>query len=242
MVFSIIIPTYNPGDRLKNTLDSILVQSFSDYEIVIKDSIRSVNTFSIIKEYLENSEKIKYYCFKDESIYDGMNQGTYKAQGDYCIFLGAGDKFADEYVLEDLFNTIINKKCDIVYGYVIQIKDYAESTYKKKLNWLYPILFRPVCHQSVCAKKELLLNFPFNIEYKCAADQDWLMRMQKLKKKIIYINRPISFFPIDGFSAENVDLFTFEREIIHEKYYPFWQKIKYSLKSVKNMFFHNCSQ
>lgn len=227
MIFAIIIPTYNAGERIKETLDSIINQNFQDYEIIIQDGKSSDNTEEIVQNYIKEHTFIKYFSEKDNGVYDAMNKAVSKAKGEFCIFLGAGDRLHDENVLSHLGQIIKNNDCaDVYYGYVMATNDKEVMPLIRKIDWKYKVKLTPVCHQAVCAKRELLICDPFNIKYKIAADQDWLMKMQKKGKKFVYVDMPIAFYPLDGLSSTNNGMFEMEQKLIHRTYYPFWQLVR----------------
>lgn len=227
MKFSIIIPTYNVGKKLIKTVDSIIAQNYKDYEIIVQDGCSTDNTQCIIQDYEIRFSFFRYYIEKDTGVYDAMNRATQKAKGLFCVYLGAGDCLHDEKVLEDLNKAISEQdKVDIFYGYVIETDKGKCSTLKRKINWKYKVRFAPVCHQAICAKRELLNEYPFDTQYKIAADQDWLLKMLKMNKTYLFINRAIAYYPLDGVSSNSNDLFIKEQKQIHKTYYPMWQFIR----------------
>ena len=89
--FSIITVCLNAGNDLLETVESTLKQSYSEFEIIVKDGFSKDE--SICK--LPQDKRIHLVQKKDTGIYDAMNQGIEVAQGDYMIFMNAGDKFYD---------------------------------------------------------------------------------------------------------------------------------------------------
>ena len=76
MKISIITATYNSGATLRDTLESILRQDYSDYELVIKDGGSTDNTLDICREYEPRFEgRMKLLSSPDKGLYDAMNQG-----------------------------------------------------------------------------------------------------------------------------------------------------------------------
>lgn len=75
-LLSIVVVALNPGERLRRTLQSILEQTFTDYEIIIKDGGSKDASLDFIKEegILEKYPQIRLINCPDKSIYDGMNQ------------------------------------------------------------------------------------------------------------------------------------------------------------------------
>ena len=81
MRFSIITVSLNAETLIERTLSSILKQSFSDYEIIIKDGMSIDQTI----QYIPDDTRIKVYVKPDNGIYDAMNQAIDKSSGDYLI-------------------------------------------------------------------------------------------------------------------------------------------------------------
>ena len=100
--FSIVVVALNPGERLKKTLDSIGNQTFTDYEVILKDGGSTDDSLEKLKQdgYFENKNQIVIQQKKDESIYDGMNQAVSLVTGRYVLFLNCGDYFYSDRVLE----------------------------------------------------------------------------------------------------------------------------------------------
>ena len=109
---SIIVVSLNPGERLKETLNSILEQTYTDYEIIIKDGGSKDGSLDFLKEegILEKYPQIRLIVQPDKSIYDGMNQAVSYVKGKYVQFLNCGDLFYDKTVLEKTAEYILNRQ------------------------------------------------------------------------------------------------------------------------------------
>ena len=105
-LFSIIIPTFNAGKTLSFCLDSVLIQSFQDFEILIIDAVSSDNTMSIVEEYAAANTAITWISEKDKGIYDAMNKSISLAKGEWLYFLGSDDKLYDAEVLKKIMNSL----------------------------------------------------------------------------------------------------------------------------------------
>ena len=228
MKLSIVIPSYEPGDRILSTIDSVLDQKFTEYEIIIQDGSLTDSVNTLIQDKYPENGRILFFHETDNGVYDAMNRAVKKATGEYCIFMGAGDKLHDEKVLSDLEYAASAVGTDIIYGSWIEVNNGKEETVVRKLDWKYAVKFTPVSHQAVLAKTELLKAFPFDTSYEIAADQDWLLRMKKMKRTFFFLDRPISYYLLDGLSSNNNDKFVKEQKEIHGKYYPFWQTVRYT--------------
>ena len=102
--FSIVVVSLNPGERLQKTLDSILKQTYTDYEVILKDGGSNDGSLSGLQEkgFFDNKNQIKIIEQKDKSIYDGMNQAVTCVKGRYVQFLNCGDYFYSDRVLEEV--------------------------------------------------------------------------------------------------------------------------------------------
>lgn len=106
--FSVVVVSLNSGERLKKTLQSILNQTFSDYEVIIKDGGSKDGSLDFLssEHVLEKYPQIRLIQEKDRSIYDGMNQAVAYVSGRYVQFLNCGDLFYDGNVLRNVADYI----------------------------------------------------------------------------------------------------------------------------------------
>ncbi len=111
--FSIVTISYNQQEYLKDCIDSILNQSFEDYEYIIQDPGSIDNSRDIIKSY--KSHKLSYYFEKDDSPAQGLNKGFSKATGKYYLFLNSDDVLLED-TLSILHQTILNYPSYDVYS------------------------------------------------------------------------------------------------------------------------------
>lgn len=230
-MFSIIIPTYNSSSRVIDTIESVLFQNYTSFEIIVQDGYSIDDTVSLVKQYLN---RVILNIERDSGVYDAMNRAVRIAKGKYTIFLGAGDCLYDENVLSTIAHRLQHKCPDVICGYVITDSNGEKGIIRVKPNFLYTIRFIPICHQAVFAKTDLLKKRPFDLNYKIGADQDWLMYMKKHKKSFEYIDYPISIYLKDGLSSSEKgnELFSLESQRIHQNYYPYWNKfIKWHRKN-----------
>lgn len=109
-MFSILTVSLNPGDRLVETVKSVARQNYTDYEVIVKDGGSRDGSLEALRAYLREQElfssqegfvrRVKILEQPDTGIYDGMNQATQAAEGEYLYFLNCGDAFFSENVLE----------------------------------------------------------------------------------------------------------------------------------------------
>lgn len=210
--FSIIIPTYNSSKTLERCLKSILNQTFNDFEILVIDGLSLDNTIKIANSFVD--ERIKVFSEKDNGIYDAMNKGIEKANGEWLYFLGSDDTLYDADTLGDINLYLSSDLIDIIYGNVI-----FKSSNKKYLGEfnLEKLLLerRNICHQAVFYNKSVFKKIGnYNLKYEVLADYDLNIRAFLYENLIIkHTDRIIATYNDQGISSKNVDVI-FRKDLI----------------------------
>ncbi len=111
MKFSIITASFNPGDKLLFTVNSILEQEFQDFEIIVKDGGSKDGALELLKKNAAAGRaiaegKLRLIIERDRNVYDGMNQALEACRGEYVLFLNCGDRFHDRSVLRAVAGAI----------------------------------------------------------------------------------------------------------------------------------------
>jgi glycosyltransferase involved in cell wall biosynthesis len=97
-MFSVVIPLYNKASVLRSTLDSVLAQSFNDFEIIIVNDGSTDNSLQIAESYTD--DRIKLFSKKNGGAAEARNYGITKATHDYIAFLDADDYWDNDYLLK----------------------------------------------------------------------------------------------------------------------------------------------
>lgn len=100
MRFTVITPTYNQGEFIEKTINSVLNQTFKDFEYIIIDSLSDDGTEEIIRKYESSDSRIKYIREKDNGQAEAINKGLEMAAGDIVCWLNSDDFFYNDKVLE----------------------------------------------------------------------------------------------------------------------------------------------
>ena len=114
MQFSIIIPIYNVEKYLKESIDSVLAQDFTDYEIILVNDGSTDNSPAICDEYAEKYTQIKVIHKANGGLSDARNFGIKKAQGDYLIFLDSDDFWNGVVILSEINQIIKESNPDLI--------------------------------------------------------------------------------------------------------------------------------
>lgn len=115
---TIIIPVYNAEKYLGYCLDSILQQSFTNYEVILVDDGSLDNSYSICKKYSEKDDRI--HCYKKENggPYQARIYGAKMAKGTYITFCDADDYYASKEAFAILYQELYEEKYDVLqFGY-----------------------------------------------------------------------------------------------------------------------------
>lgn len=224
MKFSIIVVCLNAGEKLSETVASILKQSYKDYEIVIKDGGSKDGSVDAVREMLSQQdwERVNIYVERDCSIYDAMNQAVKRVKGEYCLFLNCGDFFYDEKVLERTAEQIekTGGESKLFYGDTFYQKTGAVDWSPKEITGF--VCYRNIpCHQSCFYHRSLLVNKEYECEYRIRADYDhFLWCYYQANAKPNYLGYVVSSYEGGGYSEtkENEKRDKKEHDEITKKY------------------------
>jgi glycosyltransferase involved in cell wall biosynthesis len=226
---SVITVVFNAVKTLESTIDSVLAQTNKNYELIIIDGGSMDGTLEILKN--KKAENLFWTSDPDKGIYDAMNKGIKKATGEWIIFLGADDKFYDQYVLENIFSESNHDGVDFIYG---NVKSEAyKGLYDGEFNY-EKLLKKNISHQSIFYRKSIFDTIgSYNLKYKTHADWDFNLRCFENKElQIKYVDTVIAEFGKGGLSS-NYDI-PFLRESLLPRKLNFLKANKQSIKTLKN--------
>ena len=127
MKLSIITINFNDKIGLQKTIESVVSQTFHDFEYIVIDGGSTDGSVDVIRNHESN---IAYWVSeKDTGIYNAMNKGLYRANGEYCLFLNSGDFLFNEHILMELFK----------YDFKEDIVSAGCTNFNEKEEWIkYP--------------------------------------------------------------------------------------------------------
>ena len=203
--FTIITVCYNCETDIHDTIQSVLNQTCTDYEYLIKDGASKDGTVGIAESFIplfaERGMPYQIISREDMGIYDAMNCATRAARGEWVIYMNAGDQFADETVLETVKNSGCMEKADIVYGDCIRKQEGLYSLKKAdKLGKIRTAM--PFRHQSAFIRRECFSETLYDERYRICGDFKFFLQMYRQEKCFSYIPIPISICDMTGVSAD----------------------------------------
>lgn len=169
MKLSIITINYNNLEGLKKTYESIVSQTWTDYEWIIIDGGSTDGSREFIEEH---QEKFAYWCSEsDKGIFNALNKGVTKANGQYVNFLNTGDVYTSKNVLHDIFEGK-DYACDVIYG---DWQDVVDGQPRQRWSSGSPLTLKQeltqcTCHQALFISPNLLRELPYDESYKMMAD------------------------------------------------------------------------
>lgn len=200
---SVITVVYNAENNIEKTVCSVLGQSTDDIEYIIKDGNSQDNTNSVIKRVIgkEISHKeISHSVSNDKGLYDAMNIAVASCTGEWVIFMNAGDTFVGETVVEEIFKDKSYENYDVLFGNAVVDEGGEQNIWEGSIEH---ITKNHPCHQACFYKRKILLNYPFNLKYKIAADYNQLLDIYISGGRFYRLNKNICIYPMDGISSTN---------------------------------------
>ncbi len=194
--FSVVTVSFNCAGLITKTIESVLRQDYASLEYIVIDGGSTDGTAEIIREY---QDRLAYWCSEpDGGIYQGMNKGIQQAQGDWIIFMNAGDTFADDHVLTQIASYADKERCDILYGDIFTTKDEelrlktASAPCNKQRMYF--------CHQAAFAKTSILRKMPFDTRFRMSADFHFFKRCYLMGYRFRHVPVTVAVYDSHGVS------------------------------------------
>lgn len=193
---SIIVPVYNAEKYIHKCIDSILSQTFADFELLLIDDGSRDNSGKICDEYANKDFRIKVFHKENGGVSSARQYGTEKANGEYIIHADSDD-WVESNMLEDLYNCATKENADmIICDYYIDYKDNtfiikqkpSELNHKNVLKELFINLHGSCCNKLIRSTfyKNFDIRFPENM---------WLCEDLYVIASILKHNPKISYVP-----------------------------------------------
>lgn len=218
MKLSIITVNLNNRDGLQKTIDSVVSQTFKDFEWIVIDGGSTDGSKELIEQYADH---FAYWVSEpDKGIYNAMNKGVRAAQGEYLQFLNSGDYLRETNTLDKVFSNFPSG--DIIYGNLTLQEEGEEKEnrqYPEKLSF-YELYLRSLPHPSTFIKTSLLKNDPYDERLRIAADWKFFLKMALESRDFRHIPMFVSCFDQSGISSTNMNLLRSERDLITAEIVP----------------------
>lgn len=209
--FSVITLSYNSLDSIGKTLDSLINQSYKNFEVIFQDAGSNDGTIEKIKQYLDKFKTASLVSETDTGIYDGLNKALERVTANYVCVLHADDVFASADTLEIAALKLKESRFDLAYGdaffyakgnsgHIVRRWISGDFTKNKLfLGWMPP-------HTTLFIKKEIFKTFGhYRTDLKVSADYDFILKILNSNElKIIYLMKPIVKMSVGGASTSGL--------------------------------------
>lgn len=223
MKLSIITINYNDAKGFEKTVQSVVSQSFKDFQYIVIDGGSKDDSKNIIEKY---TSKISYWISEpDKGIYNAMNKGIKQAIGDYILFVNSGDELYDSDVLNKISPYL--GKADLISGNTNLIRKGVPEVTSSRKNLTFKDLFRySIDHPSTFIRRSLFDSVGFfDEDLKIISDWKWfIIALAKQNASYLPIDVIVSTFVFDGISSlpENKAKLLAEREQVLQEEFSFF--------------------
>lgn len=212
MKLSIITVNLNNRNGLQKTIDSVVAQTFRDFEWIVIDGGSTDGSKELIEQY---ADRFAYWVSEpDKGIYNAMNKGIKVAKGEYLQFLNSGDWLCDKTALERCFSHEFN--ADIVYGNLFFSDngiDYSECYKPERLSFRF-LLKDTINHNASFIKRKNLAKELYDEDLLIVSDWKFFLIQALRNGTYEYINEFMVCYDNNGISSVNVETLEKERDLV----------------------------
>lgn len=255
---SLIIPVYNTSKYIRKCIQSLLDQTFKDFEIICVDDGSTDNSVEIIKELRQKDKRVILLEEQHKGVGNARNQGAKLANGKYIQFLDSDD-FFEPTMLEEMYNIAERQEADIVVCSAQKV-DENNKIIGKSIFW--PINSNlAICDKPICSKEHpeiinmfapepwaSLYNREFfnknNLKFPDLSSSNGAclgLISRVLADKVFIINKPFinyRYFRMNSISSKK-DIFNMIRERLHFKELLIENNLYKNLEKIYHIHFTN---
>lgn len=222
MKISIIMTSYNYADFIKQGIDSVLSQTYKNWELIIVDDGSKDNSLEIIKNYTKNHGNIYLYTHpnnENKGLSKSIQLGLQKTTGKYVAFLESDDYWENSYLEEKI--KVLEKHLEVkfifntvkFFGDDEVVEKYRNNTLVNELertksdtyHWIFCSFFNMsvvATLSSVLVDKKVLKECDFDAPYDVFTDW-WLYHQIAMKHKMYCINKELTYWHLHKKSYSN---------------------------------------
>ena len=175
---SIIVPVYNLDSYLEECIQSIIIQSYHNIELILVDDGSKDNSADICDDYMQKDSRVVVFHKENEGVSAARNLALDKMRGKYCIFID-GDDWITPGVVEKLYNQIKQTNADIVFANqfcmendkcIEKIYDYTDKMFFDRKQAIEDYLINSVSMAGRIYKSDLFKNIRFPVGVRMGED------------------------------------------------------------------------
>lgn len=209
---SIIVPVYNVEKYLPECIDSILAQTFTDFELLLIDDGSPDNSGKICDEYAARDSRIRVFHKVNGGVSSARNMGLDNAKGEWITFVDSDDRIVNN-CLETCFDTLNKSNVDLLQFKHSQTIEYAENNeiYNSPVeNKKYIKYYHPVCIGGAIFKALIIRDrdIRFRDNLKLGEDQLFIYDFIMNASTMMYLDKELYFYRPNESSATNTMSFS----------------------------------
>lgn len=201
---SIVISTYNRPDRLKRAIESVIGQTYKDWELIIIDDASTDATRKAVLPYCDTHPKQILYYRREKNFGTDTrpkNEGILHAKGEYVAFLDDDNEFLPDHLMALVKSAEKNPTADVIYGqrFIIFDDGSHEPILGTTSNYSPALLIEQnyIDTSDVLVKRESLMAVGgFDERYKKYVDWNLWVRMTKAGMKFVYVSKVLTRYHI----------------------------------------------
>ena len=204
---SIIIPTLNEEKNLPFLLESIVKQTYKNFEVIVVDSFSTDKTKLVVESFKEKLPNLKFFQKKLKNVSQARNFGASLSKNEFLIFFDADVK------IENFFLEEINKKINQYNLDALTVWNRTEKGWKNKLIFLLLNLsmslfqkIKPAANGPCIIVKKIVFNKVNGFDEKIVFGEDFdlIQRLTKVKAKFAVFSKPILYVSARRFEKEGI--------------------------------------
>lgn len=215
MKLSVITINYNNREGLQRTIESVVSQTWQDFEYIVIDGGSTDGSVDVIKEFVDY---IDYWVSEpDQGIYDAMNKGIEKATGEYCLFMNSADTIYQPTTLSEVYPYL--KEAEIISGkMLLNTGQWTSPPQNITLKYFFK---GTLSHQATFILRSLLNKYPYDTKYRIVSDwKFWVEALICGNCTYKPLEQRIAIFDGNGISSSNWDDQSQERKSSFMELFP----------------------
>ena len=227
MKLSIVTINRNNAFGLEKTLQSIVNQTYKEFEYIIVDGASTDDSVTVIKKYVSEIAHLKWVSEPDKGIYNAMNKGIRMATGDYIQILNSADCLAAPEVTEKMLAALEKVGCPpIFYGNMVKSfpdgKRIVDRGFAGQEITMMGMFTGTLNHDPAYIRRDLFDKYGYYDEsLRIVSDWKWYLQAIILGgEKPQYVDMDVTVFDMTGISETNKELDEDERKKVLEQLFP----------------------
>jgi glycosyltransferase involved in cell wall biosynthesis len=225
--FSVIIPTYNRAHLIRETLQSIINQTYKNWECIVIDDGSTDNTRDVFYEIINNDNRIKYFFQSNAERSAARNNGIKHAKGKYICFLDSDDVYLENH-LQIIYEEIVKQNFSVGMFFTNQllcqdgrvVESITPSLGENQLEYLF---INPIIPARVAIHKNILKEFTFDEDIVIVEDLILWLKIHS-KFPLFHIEKETIIYNLHEDNSVNLKNNSFQKRlqglILFKKRYP----------------------